>query len=87
VWGLVCGGFLKGIVFFSGRGEGQWFFPMQNLPVSAFSAGGSTAGFAQLGIGVCWIGGGGGTAQGSIFGALFWVRDLVPLMVLGQRLI
>jgi len=60
-------------------------FPMQNLPVSAFAAGGTTAGFAQLGIGVCWIGGGQGTAQGSIFGAWLWVGDVVPLMVLRQQ--
>jgi len=83
-WGLVCGGFLKGIVFFSGRGGGQWFFPMQNLP-SALAEGGGTAGFAQLGFCICWIGGGRGTAQGSIFGAWLWVRDRVPLMVLGHQ--
>jgi len=49
--GLVTGFFLNEIVFLSGRGRSQWVFPTQNMPaIIRLEAGGSTAGFAQLGI-------------------------------------
>jgi len=45
---LVCGFFLKGIIFLSSRSGG--FFPAQDMPAISFEAGVGTAGFAQLGV-------------------------------------
>ena len=50
-WGLVCGFFLNGTVFLSGRGGG--FFPVQDMP-AIVDAGDVTAGRAQLGM-VLWL--------------------------------
>jgi len=49
--GLVAGFFLNGIVFLSSQGRSQWVFLTQKVPtIIRLEAGGSTAGFAQLGI-------------------------------------
>jgi len=76
--GLVCGFFLKGVVFLSGCGRGQWGFPMQNMPTIKVEAGGSTAGFSQFGIVVFVVGWGQGKAQGTVVGAGWWTRGIVP---------
>ncbi len=75
--GLVCGFFLKG-VFLSSHGRGQWGFPAQNMPTIEVEAGGGMAGFAQLRIVVFVVGWGQGKAQGTVVGAGWWTRGIVP---------
>jgi len=67
--GLVWSFFLNGVVFWSSRSGGKWGFPTQNMPAIGFKAGGSMAGFAQLGIVVVVVGRGQGNPQGPVFGA------------------
>jgi len=57
------------------------FFPTQNLPVTGFDAGGGMAGFAQLGIVVCLVGGGQGNLQGMMVGAGCWTRGSDPCVI------
>ncbi len=76
--GLVCGFFLKGVVFLSGCGRGQWGFPMQNMPTIKVEAGGGMAGFAQLGIVVFVVGGGQGKLQGTVFGSGWGTKHSAP---------
>jgi len=76
--GLVCCFFLKGVVFLSGGGGGQWDFPAQNMPTIEVEAGGGMAGFAQLRIVVFVVGWGQGKSQGTVVGAGWWTRGIVP---------
>jgi len=55
------------------------------MPAISFEAGGSTAGFAQLGVVVGLVREGQGRSQGMGFGAGWVMRNIVPCMVLGQR--
>ena len=57
--GLVCGVFLKGMVFFSGRGGG---FPVHDIAIDAWVG---TAGFAQLGVAAGMLQEGRGMLQGA----------------------
>jgi len=71
------------MVFLSGRGGGQWDLPVQSTPaIGLGSAGGGTAGLAQLGI-VFGLGGTGGGALGAIVGAGWQTRGMVSLAILG----
>jgi len=68
--GLVCNFFLNGMVFLSGRGGGQWGFPIQITPsIRRETAGGGMAGRAQLGIVSFAVGGVKWSASGTVVGA------------------
>ena len=67
------------MVFRSGRGGGQWGLPVQLTPsIGLETAGGGTAGLAQLGIGFCELGGAGGGALSTVVGAGRRSRVIVP---------
>jgi len=67
--GLVCNFFLKGVVFLSGHGRGQWVFSEQSMLAMRVGAGCGTAGLAQLGIVVFVVVVVLGNLQGLVVGA------------------
>ena len=72
------------MVFLSSRGGGQWGFPVQSmLAIRLETAGGSTAGLAQLGIVVFELGGVRVGALGMVFGAGGWTWGIVPQLIHG----
>jgi len=76
------------MVFLSGCGGGQWDFPMQSTPaIGLGSAGGGTAGLAQLGIVFIELGGAGGGALSAVVGAGWWSRGIVPCAIRGLWLV
>jgi len=82
--GLVWVLFLNGVVFLTSQGGGQWVLPVQK-PATGFVAGGSTAGFAQLGIVVFVAGGGQEKLKGTVVGSGWGTRGSAPGMVQGCR--
>jgi len=76
--------FLNGVIFHSGQGRGQWVVPVCNVPSTGFVMGGSTAGFAQLGIVICLIGGCQGNWQGDTgCWSGWWARGIASVTMQG----
>ncbi len=74
------------MVFLSGRGGGQWDFLVHSTPaIRLETAGGGTAGLAQLGIVVFELGGVRVGALGMVVGAGGWTRGIVPWLIHGLR--
>jgi len=76
------------MVFLSGRGGGQWGVPVQSTPaIGLGSAGGGTAGRAQLGIVFFDWGGVGGGALSAVVDFRWWSsRGGVPRGTLEQSI-